>query len=88
MSQIGNWLTQENIILLYLLVSSVEEFFFCLLKKFYFILLCNTVLVFPYINMNPPRVYMSCKSLLKFTTSKSDNAYLHFTHGENNVQIR
>ena len=30
------------------------------LKKiyFYFILLCNTVLVLPYIDMNPPRVYM------------------------------
>ena len=25
---------------------------------FYFILLYNTVLVFPYIDMNPPRVYM------------------------------
>ena len=25
---------------------------------FYFILLCNTVLVLPYIDMNPPRVYM------------------------------
>ena len=24
---------------------------------FYFILLCNTVLVLPYIDMNPPRVY-------------------------------
>ena len=26
--------------------------------NFYFILLCNTVLVLPYIDMNPPRVYM------------------------------
>ena len=29
---------------------------------FYFILLYNTVLVLPYINMNPPRVYMSSQS--------------------------
>ena len=29
-------------------------------KIFYFILLYNTVLVLPYIDMNPPRVYM-CK---------------------------
>ena len=28
----------------------------------YFILLYNTVLVLPYINMNPPRVYMSSQS--------------------------
>ena len=30
--------------------------------KFYFILLYNTVLVLPYINMNPSRVYMSSQS--------------------------
>ena len=29
---------------------------------FYFILLYNTVLVLPYIDMNPPRVYMSSQS--------------------------
>ena len=29
---------------------------------FYFILLYNTVLVLPYIDMNPPRVYMSSRS--------------------------
>ena len=29
---------------------------------YHFILLCNTVLVLPYINMNPPRVYMSSQS--------------------------
>ena len=29
---------------------------------FYFILLCNTVLVLPYIDMNPPWVYMSSQS--------------------------
>ena len=30
--------------------------------KFYFILLYNTVLVLPYINMNPPRVYTCSQS--------------------------
>ena len=30
--------------------------------KFYFILLYNTILVLPYIDMNPPRVYMSSQS--------------------------
>ena len=34
------------------------SFFF----KFCFILLYNTVLVLPYININPPRVYMSFQS--------------------------
>ena len=29
---------------------------------FYFILLYNTVLVLPYIDMNPPRVYTSSQS--------------------------
>ena len=29
---------------------------------FYFILLCNTVLVLPYIDMTLPRVYMSCQT--------------------------
>ena len=29
---------------------------------FYFILLYNTVLVLPYTDMNPPRVYMSSQS--------------------------
>ena len=29
---------------------------------FYFILLYNTILVLPYINMNPPQVYMSSQS--------------------------
>ena len=33
--------------------------FCCCVGFFYFILLYNTVLVLPYINMNPPRVYMS-----------------------------
>ena len=36
------------------------SYFFLFLKNFYFyfILLYNTVLVLPYIDMNPPRVYM------------------------------
>ena len=33
--------------------KSIAFFFF-----FYFILLYNTVLVLPYIDMNPPRVYL------------------------------
>ena len=33
-----------------------------LLFFFFLILLYNTVLVLPYINMNPPRVYMSSQS--------------------------
>ena len=37
----------------------MDSFLFFL---FYFILLYNTVLVLPYINMNPPRVYMSSQS--------------------------
>ena len=32
-------------------------FIYSFIFKFYFILLYNTVLVLPYINMNPPRVY-------------------------------
>ena len=39
---------------------SSELHFFCL--TFCFILLYNTVLVLPYINMNPARVYMSSQS--------------------------
>ena len=45
------WLTPLFLLLLLL-------FFF----KFYFILLYNTVLVLPYIDMNLPRVYMSSQS--------------------------
>ena len=40
-----------------LLQSCLTLFFF-----FYFILLYNTVLVLPYIDMNPPQVYMSSQS--------------------------
>ena len=39
-----------------LVPSSTQIFFFNF--YFYFILLYNTVLVLPYIDMNPPRVYM------------------------------
>ena len=35
---------------------------FFLIFKFYFILLYNTVLVLPYINMNLPQVYMNSQS--------------------------
>ena len=34
---------------------------------FYFLLLCNTVLVLPYIDMNQPRVYMSSQSWTPLT---------------------
>ena len=37
-------------------------YLFILIFYFYFILLYNTVLVLPYIDMNPPRVYMSSQS--------------------------
>ena len=37
-------------------------FYFFYFFKFYFILLYNTVLVLPYIDMNPPRVYMGSQS--------------------------
>ena len=38
-------------------------FCFCFINYyFYFILLYNTVLVLPYIDMNPPRVYMSSQT--------------------------
>ena len=37
------------------MLKFLKKFFF----NFYFILLYNTVLVLPYIDMNPPQVYMS-----------------------------
>ena len=40
--------------------------FFCFKFYFYFILLYNTVLLLPYIDMNPPRVYMSSQSWTSF----------------------
>ena len=42
-------------------MDGVKVFFFFNLN-FYFILLYNTVLVLPYIDMNQPRVYMSSQS--------------------------
>ena len=45
----------------FLLLSCRNSLFF-LIFYFYFILLYNTVLVLPYIDMNPPRVYMSSQS--------------------------
>ena len=40
-------------------LCSIPVFFFL---NFYFILLYNTVLVLPYIDMNPPQVYMSSQT--------------------------
>ena len=43
------------------MLTFIFFYFFSLFFKnfyFYFILLYNTVLVLPYIDMNPPRVYM------------------------------
>ena len=40
----------------------ISLFYFFFNFYFYFILLYNTVLVLPYIDMNPPRVYMSSQS--------------------------
>ena len=44
--------------------STLKRHFYFILKNFYFhfILLYNTVLVLPYIDMNLPRVYMSSQS--------------------------
>ena len=41
-------------------VHCLKSFFFNF--NFYFILLYNTILVLPYIDMNPPHVYMSSQS--------------------------
>ena len=45
-------------------ITSLVLSFFCLIYffNFYFILLYNIVLVWPYIDMNPPRVYMCSQS--------------------------
>ena len=45
---------------------SIKSLFFKLNFYFYFILLYNTVLVLPYIDMNQPRVYMSSQSWTPF----------------------
>ena len=42
--------------------STVNQLYIFFNFNFYFILLYNTVLVLPYIDMNPPRVYMSSQS--------------------------
>ena len=52
----------HNVGLPYNFITQTGEIFF-LNFYFYFILLYNTVLVLPYIDMNPPRVYMSSQSL-------------------------
>ena len=44
------------------ITTVVVLFIYLLLLFFYFILLYNIVLVLPYININPPRVYMSSQS--------------------------
>ena len=41
---------------------SIVFIYFCLNIYFYFILLYNTELVLPYIDMNPPRVYVSSQT--------------------------
>ena len=56
-----------NLLLIFWLMSfvfSILSYMRCLyiLFNFYFILLYNTVLVLPYIDMNQPRVYMSSQS--------------------------
>ena len=42
----------------FFLVSAFYFYYYFFNFYFYFILLYNTVLVLPYIDMNPPRVYM------------------------------
>ena len=52
-------------------VNNTSKFYFFYFY-FYFILLYNTVLVLPYIDMNPPRVYMYSSS---WTTLPSSSPY-------------
>ena len=55
----------HSIVFLHLFVLITEEgflFFFFKNFYFYFILLYNTVVVLPYIDMNPPQVYMSSQT--------------------------
>ena len=47
---------------MYICCSFSFYIFFYLNFYFYFILLYNTVLVLPYVDMNPPRVYMSSQT--------------------------
>ena len=63
----------------------IEEFFFLTLFiffnfYFYFILLYNTVLVLPHIDMNPPQVYKSSQTW----TSLPPPSILDETREENN----
>ena len=64
-----NWpiLRLIPLVLRFFFLKVNASLFFCLLFfltfYFYFILLYNTVLVLPYIDMNPPRVYMRSRSL-------------------------
>ena len=63
--QIHSWLMEE--LSSYLDCFFLFSFFFFSLLSFlffyfYFILLYNTVLILPYIDMNPPRVYTSSQS--------------------------
>ena len=45
---------------IFIIIFFLGLFFFNF--NFYFILLHNTVLVLPYVDINPPRVYMSSQS--------------------------
>ena len=47
---------------MYQVIRTLYFFFFLLNFYLYFILFYNTVLVLPYIDMNPPRVYTSSQS--------------------------
>ena len=53
-----DYLGHEDLFCTVLCILATSSF----LKKIYFILLYNTVLVLPYINMNPPRVYTCSQS--------------------------
>ena len=48
--------------LIFKIIQKIVSYFLFFNFYFYFILLYNTVLVLPYIDMNPPQVYMSSQS--------------------------
>ena len=52
----------SRLTLIHHICESVYLFIYLFLNFFYFILLYNTVLVLPYINMNPPQVYTYSQS--------------------------